>query len=345
MLKFLPYTRILLVRTDNIGDVLLTTPALSSLRRRYPDAYIGFLCRSYTAPILQGHPAINQILAMDDGLPFSTVKKIKDCKFDVSIHFYVESKSAWACSSAKILRRIGPFSKFWSYFLTDKIVQNRSKVEKHEAEYNLDLVRECGADGLTFPPALFLSAIEKREGVQILRMTCGGTEAKPIIIHPGSRGSAETWPLESFLELAVKVASRGDHVVFAAGNEERKIADAVEKLKHKNVHAIPAGTLTLRQLAAVIAGSKMFIGNSSGPLHIATALNLPTISFFPRTPFVTSAKRWGPFGNYKQNRIISPLRDGVPLSSITTDSALEWVINVLQSKATHGESDEGQMIG
>ncbi len=341
----MPQTRFLLVRTDNIGDVLLTTPAVAALRRKYPKAFIAYLCRWYTAPILQQNPNINQLIMIDDGFPFGVLSKIKEHKFDASIHFYIEPKSAILPALAKIPHRIGPRSKIWSEFLTNKIVQNRSRVEKHEAEYNIDLVKECGADGLTFPPNIYLNALEKQETAQILARYSVDAVKQPVIIHPGTQGHVEGWPLDSFVELAGKIGDRGDQVVFTAGAAEKEVVGKVLKLNHKNVKAIPAGALTLRQLAGVISNSRMFMGNSSGPLHIATALGIPTISFFPKAPLVTSAKRWGPFGNHKLNRVLTPANDKIPLSSITTDLALEWVINVLQSKQVLGESGEENMIG
>lgn len=345
MLKFLPQTRILLVRTDNVGDVLLTTPALNALRAKYPKAFIGYLCRWYTAPLLQNNPAINQVLMVDDAFPFGPIGKIKDLKFDVSIHFYLDPRSTVMTAMAKIPRRIGPRSKIWAGLLTDPIEQNRSDVQKHEAEYNLDLAEYCGATPLKLPPSIFLTPIERREGGQILSRACGVPDAKPVVIHPGTGGHVETWPVGHFVELAEKIANRGDHVLFTAGLGESKIIEQVMKLKHRNVHSIPAASLSLRQLACVIAASRMFIGNSSGPLHIASAVGVPTISFFPKSPLVTSARRWGPYGNMKQNRIISPTREDQPLSSVTPDLALEWVINVLQSKQSLGAPGEGPMIG
>ncbi len=345
MFKLSPNVRILLVRTDNIGDVILTLPALASLRRKYPKAFIAYLCRWYTAPLLQGNAGVNEVLKIDEGFPFGILAKIKELKFDISIHFYVEPQSVILAAMGGVQWRVGPFSKTWSYFLTEKIKQDRSKVEKHEAEYNLDLAKECGGDGLTFPPALFLSSIEKREGAQILARTCGGPGAQPVLIHPGSHGSVETWPMESFLQLAVKTADRGHQVVFTAGKDEGEVVSQVQKLGHKGVHAIPAGSLGLRQLMAIISNSRMMICNSTGPLHIASALSIPTISFFPRVPLVTSAKRWGPFANFKLNHILSPPRDSAPLSSITPDLALEWVINVLQSKQGVDEPGPEPTIG
>ena len=334
----------MLTRTDNIGDLILTLPAVASLKRRYPDIFIGFLCSSYAAPVLLQNPAINKIIPVDDGFPFTTLKVIREGNYHASLHFFIEPKGTILARMANIPRRIGPASKIWSVLLTDKVSQNRSKVERHEAEYNLELARECGADGLSFPPAIFLSALEKREGQQILSMACKVPEPSPVVIHPGSHQHVETWPIDHFMELAKKIGDRGDKVVFTAGPGEEKFIEAAQQLRHKNVHTLTAGSLALRQLAAVISNARIFIGNSSGPLHIATALNIPTISFYPQVPLVTSAKRWGPFGNSKLHRVLTPTPADRPLKNISSDMALEWVINVLQSKA-HPDSSGEQFIG
>lgn len=328
MLEFAPEARILLVRADNIGDVLLTTPAAASLRARYPLAFIAYLCRSYTAPLFEGNPAVNQVISVDDGFPFGLLKSIKDLKFDASIHFYVEPKGALLAAWAGIPKRIGPLSKIWSVLLTEKIIQNRSRVEKHEAEYNLDLAKACGADGVPAPPVICLSGLEKREGAQILSRILGVENPRPVAVHPGTKGHVEAWPLKSFLDLAVKIGDRGEKVVFTAGIGEEKIVDEVLNLSHKNVRAIPAGSLNLRQLAAVISQARLFVGNSSGPLHIAAAVGVPTISFFPKVPLVTSSKRWGPFGNDSLNRVLFPEREQAPLSSISPDAVMLEVVSV-----------------
>ena len=316
MIELKADSRILLVRTDNIGDVLLTLPALASLRRRYPKAFIAYLCRSYTAPLFENNPDLNQVLSTDDGFA-------SGLKFEASVHFYVEPKGILMAACSKIKRRIGPRSKIWSALLTERIVQNRSRVEKHEAEYNLDLVKALGADGEKSPPRIYLSELEKREGWQIFSRLLGVENARPVVLHPGTKGHAESWPLGSFIELAAKIGDRGIKAVFTAGKGEEKIVEEVRKAGHKNVHAIPAGSLNLRQLSAAISQARLFVGNSSGPLHIATAVNVPTISFFPETPLVTSSKRWGPFGSESVNRVFSPADPGAPLASVSPDRVLK----------------------
>jgi ADP-heptose:LPS heptosyltransferase len=223
---------------------------------------------------------------------------------------------------AKIPTRIGPFSKLASLWLNQRMAQHRSWVQKHEAEYNLDLVKACGADGLPSPPKIFLSEQEKQKGLQQL-IKIVGSDKKPIIIHPGSAGSVQSWPLESFLELSHKLAGINETVIFTGGKGEEMLLERAKITYHTNIHVIGAGSLNLREFASVIVHAKLMISNSTGPLHIASALEVPTLSFYPAYPLVTSAKRWGPYGNPQRNKVLSPTPDTAPLASISVQTAFE----------------------
>lgn len=327
-IKITSNTRFLLVRPDKIGDVLLTTPAVTSLRKKFPESFIGFLCRSYTAPLLENNPAISTIIKEDEYSFLNLVKKLKSLKFDVAIHFYVETKSVLATTLAGIPYRVGPFSKLSSLLLNHKISQHRSRSEKHEAQYNLDLVHHCGADGLPSSPVLFLTDDEKKKGKEIIASVQVNPEKPPIIIHPGSAGSVQNWPLEHFLKLAQQLVEEFGDVIFTGGKGEETILERAKNLTqppHPYIHILPAGKLTLRELASVISNSKLMISNSTGPLHIATALDIPTLSFYPRIPKVTSARRWRPFEKPHLHRVLSPQNDLDPMSSISVETAYQSV--------------------
>lgn len=314
---------------DSIGDVVLTTPALSALRKKYPESFIAFLCRSYTAPILQGNLDLNMILKAEDYSWLELSQKIYELNFDAAIHFYVEPKTALATFCAGVPWRIGPFSKLWSLFLNHRIVQHRSKVEKHEAEYNLELVGHCGAEMEFIPPKIVLTEEEKKKGKEIIHSLGIHKEKAFVILHPGGKGSAQSWPLLLFLELAEKIANQLHlQVLFTAGEGEEEIVNAVkDKLGSKElpVHTLPAGTLNLRELASVIANSKLLVSNSTGPLHMAVALGVPTVSFYPKIPKVTSAKRWGPYGNSSLHTVFSPEDANQSLENVAPEKVLPTI--------------------
>ena len=319
-MKFPENTRFLLVRTDKIGDVILTTPSITLLKKIYPKAFIGFLCTSYTKPLLKNNPYIDQFFCIDEP---ETLKKIKSYNFDVSIHFYVDTQSVLLSFNAKIPIRIGPFSKISALLLNKRIIQQRSKVKKHEAEYNLDLIHFCGKNIEKTFPEIFLLENELLEGKSLINSILKNSEKKPIIIHPGSAGSVQTWPLSFFIELSHKLASLSEQIIFTGGKGEESILEKAKITYHSNIHTITAGQLELRELASVIANSKLMISNSTGPLHIASALNIPTLSFYPLYPIVTSAKRWGPYSNSKNNIILTPPQETDPLETITVLTAFQ----------------------
>ncbi|OGR83386.1 MAG: hypothetical protein A2636_06300 [Elusimicrobia bacterium RIFCSPHIGHO2_01_FULL_64_10] len=318
--------RLLLVRPDNLGDVILTTPAALALKEKYPDAFIAYLCRGYAAPLLKCHPAVDEVVLSDDpalsvfGLP----ELLCSLRFDAAIHFYLDNRTAFAAWRAGIPVRVGPRSKAAALFLSHRLVQNRSLAEKHEAQYNLDLAAILGASPAPRSPEVAVAEEEKSRAGEIL----SGENVRPdrplAVIHPGSKGSAKSWPLDHFMELAKRLAGAGAEVLITAGKGEEAVIDKAEALFHPpdpSIHPIPAGSLTLRELAGILSVSRLAVSNSTGPLHLAVALKVPTLSFYPLIPKTTSARRWGPFGDPARQAVLSPREDSAPMSSITVDEA------------------------
>ena len=331
-IKLQPQTRFLLIRTDKIGDLLLTTPAIQVLKTRYPNSFIAFLCGSYAAAVLENNPWVDLIIKYDDKNSsfFETVSKIKKLKFDVAIHFYIEWQSTWITRFAKIPLRIGPKSKPASVLLNFPIMQKRSCVEKHEAEYNLDLVKICDAFDFIPPstPQIFLQETEITRGKQMLTEILKNQNKKPIFIHPGSKGSAQNWPLTSFLELAKKFADQGLDVIVTGGKDEEELLKTVEKCNLPHLYRCPSN-LTLREFAALIHEGELMISNSTVPLHMASALGVSTLSFYPHLPITTSAKRWGPYPPSSRHTILTPKIQNDPLSSISVKEAFRITKEIL----------------
>ena len=267
---------------------------------------LAFLCSSYAAPVLENNPEINLIIKNDQGSLWNLAQRIRELKFDASVHFYLDKRCEIASFLGGVPLRIGPFSKPTALFLNERIKQDRSKALQHEAEYNMDLARLLADDGSSYPPKIFITDSEKREEGDPEKLLTNFNVLKPVIIHPGSSGSATNWPLENFLKLATMISAANQDVYFTAGKGEEYIAEKVMSLRNLRIRHIPAGSLTLRRLIIFISRAQSLISNSTGPLHIASALNIPTLSFYPNTPVATSAKRWRPFGNDAITRVLSP---------------------------------------
>ena len=133
------------------------------------------------------------------------------------------------------------------------------------------------------------------------------------------------------MALAQRMAQAGEEVIFTGGEGEESLLEKVQKMGRKNIHILPAGGLTLREFAAVISQAKVMVSNSTGPLHMAVALGVPTLSFYPNAPIQTSPKRWGPWGDSKTNGVLTPKERDGPMSSISVDEALGKLKQILSA--------------
>lgn len=285
--------RILLVRTDRIGDVVLTTPALKLLRQQYPSAHIAMLVRPYSAGAVRNNPELNEVIEM--GGIRATAKILRAQTFDTAILFFVDRQSALTVFLAGIPQRIGPASKIWSLLLTRLAFQRRSSGSRHEADYNTALLAPLGVEFKQVPPFIFCSADERRAAALYLYEKFGiPAGAHTVFLHPGSRGSARDWPFQNFVELAALLRkARPDlHVLFTGAGSELAVLENNVK-PERNLHFMREN-LPLEKFCSLISQAAVMVTNSTGPLHLATALGVPTVSFFPPIDGCLPT-RWGPY--------------------------------------------------
>jgi len=302
--------KILVVRTDRVGDVLLTTPVSTALRQAFPAARISWLVRPYTAPLLEHNPDVDQILVDRGASAGELTAQIKKENFDAAIVAYPRWRIVWALWRAGVPVRIGPASKLYSVLFTQRIWQHRSEGKKHEADYNLELLEPLGVPFKRYPTRLVLTDAEKRNARQTLE-SHRLTFSKPVVIlHPGSGGSSARWPLTHFMELGDKLQAAGCDVVVTGGPGEN-----YQNIMIDNMHRIPvfiaAGSVSLRELAALFSCADLVVTNSTGPLHVAVALNVPTVSIYSPIP-TCHPTRWGPYPAYPEGRkehavLVAPL--------------------------------------
>src|SRR5258708_412629 len=212
--------RILIVRTDRIGDVLLTTPVSRRLRETFPGAHIAWLVRPYTAPLLEQNPDVDQVL-VDRGEPVGQLaQRLKQENFDTAIVAYPRWHSAWAVFRAGIPLCIGPASKWYSLFFNRRVWQHRSEGKKHEADYNLDLLEPLGVPFQRTPTRLVLTAEEKSRARSFLESNRISFRKPVVCLHPGSGGSSARWPLVHFMELGDRLQEAGYDVIVTGGPGE-----------------------------------------------------------------------------------------------------------------------------
>ncbi|PAF51552.1 glycosyltransferase family 9 protein [Helicobacter sp. 13S00477-4] len=299
--------KILLFRTDKLGDVVLSLECIEALKTLYPKSHICFAMQSYTAPLIENNPFLDETILTDNCSQKELIRTIKNKNFDISISLFPSKIACYVPFFARIPIRIGPFSKIRSLLFTHKIRQKRSLGEKNEAQYNLDLLKPLGCEKKYFPK-IYLSNEEISQAKNYLHNKFGNDAKKIIILHPGSGGSSKDWKIQNYFSLAEKIVQNNIAKVLITGSQTE--LNTYKRLM-KNHPLLDQNNLlenqkSLRELLSIIAEAKLFLSNGTGPLHCAIALDVPTIGFHT---LMRSCKpnRWGPFcANMKKHTIITP---------------------------------------
>jgi heptosyltransferase III len=395
---------ILISRTDRAGDLLLTLPVFSALRRLFPHARLVAHVRPYTAPLLRGHPHVDAVLletgsATNPHHWLTTAKRFRQGGFTHAILVHPTPQALLAAWVARIPIRIGRASNLWQFTLTHRQVQHRSRNEHHEAEYNLglaeplvdprlshhqalpppplppgqptgwrrdtraatdrDAIRPFDAaptgwpasepatpwphlrgifgrlDQDTFPwPRVFPGPLAVALGRS--RLDKARIHRPPIVIHPGHGGSAHNLSPTAYRHLVDTAISRGYPVAITLGRGEEGLG-AVFPPPEPGRLAIIDDLPDLEALAGLLTHAGGFIGGSTGPMHLAAALQKPVLAFFPPRPGMTP-QRWGPIGT--QARVILPEVSACPdrcsacpyqpcMDSVDVNEGLDWLLSIL----------------
>jgi heptosyltransferase-2 len=296
------FRRILIVRTDRIGDVLLSTPIIKALRQEYPHTHIAMMVSPYARDIVEGNFDLDEVIIYDkDGLHKSWLasmkfaQKLKKKKFDLALILHPTNRVHLITYFADIRKRVG-FNRKLGFLLTDRIKHTKQLGEKHELEYNLDMVRYLGIE--PFSKKLFMPIkVESEKWVNEVFRQLGIKETdKLLAIHPGASCPSKIWPNDRFAQVADELAQKfGFKVLIIAGPKDLARAEATAKNMHQPAINL-AGKTSVSQLASILKRCQLFISNDSGPVHIASAVGTPVISIFGRAQKGLSPKRWGPLG-------------------------------------------------
>jgi heptosyltransferase-3 len=302
---------ILVVRTDRIGDVVLTLPIANIIKKHFPDSRVSFLIREYTKSLCENNLFINEIITLDeaDGKTkiFSNIRKIKK-KFDTAIVAYPTFRIVLILFLAGIKTRIGSGYRWYSFLFNKKIYEHRKISEHHELEYNIRLLKAIGVEEEVSPSTVLFNLHSSPLSRQFVEKELSSRSVnvlnKLIIIHPGSGGSSIDLPPDHMKRLVYLMAQELDVEILITGSKtEKELCESlVVNEKTKNL----SGLFDLPELIALIEKSDLMIANSTGPIHIAAALGKHVIGFYPKI-ISCSDKRWGPYTNNK--KIFSPTID------------------------------------
>lgn len=307
------FKNILIIRTDRIGDVVLTTPAIKALRDAFPQARITILVSPATKDLVEGNELLDEVL-MDDrhgehrGMAgyWRLVCLIKRRKFDLVINYHTKKRTNLLCFLAGIPVRAGYKNNKFGFLLNRPVKDERHLGNKHEAQYCLDILREFGIEARD--TTLFLPV--KKDALiwaDRLRLKHGLTADDRIIaVHCGASDPARQWPPANFAQVINALRSRyAGKIILVGAPREKQASQEVAALCGGGVVDV-TGETTVAQLTALLSQCSLLISNDSGPVHIAAGVDTPVVSIFTRNQPGINPERWRPLGERSKVVSVSP---------------------------------------
>jgi len=318
--------KVLICRTDRIGDLILTIPLIESMKLRYPDCPVDVLASDYAAPILENNPHVNEIIPLsnerlrDDWEYFrDMISALKEKKYSAALAVFPDRRVARLIYKAGIPNRVGTARRFHSIYFNRYLFHSRKKSNRHESEYNLDFLRFFQDGPTKHTPEIYITDAEKEKARQLLQ--AAGIKGPFAVIHPGSKGSAPAWPVRNFARLYKLLTDNEINVILTGASDEISVIDNMANESGQKINSL-AGRTDLRSLAAVLSLAELIVANSTGPLHMAAASGTQVVGFYPNER-VMSAKRWGPLGI--GHKVFTP-ESGNDMESITVERVAQSII-------------------
>ena len=344
--------RILVVKLDHLGDVILATPVFSNLQHAYPNAELHALTGTWSRVVLERHPDVKKVLDYNSpafcrtGQPTSLKQALQLYqhlrleKYDLIVELRGDWRTIWfmfgrlaphrlSRAALQISNRLG-FSRFSG---------------THETTRNLDVLRHAGIPISTQTAIFAITAADEKWTSNLLATHNIDAQSPLVAIHPGSPIPQKRWLPERYAELADwLIAQKRAQVLFVGVEDEVPIVTEIQGLMQSESMSI-AGKTTLTQLASILHTCNVFIGNDSGPMHLAAAVGTQTIGLYgPGDP-----TRFAPAGAKCQT--IRLKFDCPPCSGTTCRFGAEGCMSQIQvndviqvlERAAYLSSENGEM--
>ena len=289
--------KILIRATNWIGDVILTFPAITTIRKNFPKAEITILCRPWVAPLLENNPDADEVILYDhNGIHNGILGKLRLAKalrekgFDLAILLQNAFDAALITFLAGIPIRVGYNSDARGPLLTNKVILDKTVLEKHQVYYYMEMLKALGMDIVEENPIIKVSDEARKKAIEILDSLNIQNGELLVGINPGAYfGSAKRWLSERYALLSDMIYKDfGGKILLFGSKEEKVISEMILSIANSDIINL-AGKTSLLETMALIEKCNLFITNDSGLMHLAAALKIPLISIFGSTdPLTTS---------------------------------------------------------
>ena len=334
--------KILINRTDAIGDTLLTTALARVIKKDNPKAHVTILVSQRSGELIRFCEGIDDVLIFSAEKSFiQKITYLNDIFRSGGFSAYFHLGGSFYPTFISFLHRVrirsGILSKMLSYlFLNCGLRQKRSESSRHEVSYNIDFAQVLKRGTSSAKSNYLMNDSVPRVNLAPLGKNfleeCGLSD-NYIIVHPGMTGHTLNWPMNCYADLLGLLSQsypQMELVVSYTPSDESYIRDLKSRLKDDvNITFFDGAKRGLIHYAQVVKMAALFIGPSTGTTHIANALGTPQVAIYSPIK-VQSSKRWGPVAQGKHVAVFEPLQESDPMSSITVDSVMLAIDKILQ---------------
>jgi len=337
------YSRILVIKLKQPGDVLVSTPVLAALKEAWPEARVTYLVSRGAEEMLSGHPLLDDLLVVDRrqenwSRSWRLLQNLWQAKFDLVLELSGGDRGAFYTLATRARERLGferPGQPLWQTKGVFTRLLPRPPVHMHMVDQNLEAVRALGV-APCHPRLQFFwdEAVEERVTRRLKEL--GLKPREFVVLHPGAGWRFKCWTSEGYARViehlkedwglpVVLTASRAPH-------EQELIQEILSACRQTPINL--AGQLTLKELGALIAKARVFFGADSAPMHLAAAVGTPAVALFGPS----GAYNWGPWGEghliiQKDWDCVPCGRDGCEGSKVSrclTELSPEEVVDLLE---------------
>jgi heptosyltransferase-3 len=275
--------KVLLVRLRSIGDTVLSTPSLFAMRRFLPEAEIDILVEDWVAPVLDDHPHLNNVVVLERGGFTSrarVARQIRSTDYDVVYNLHGGTTATFLTRATGARHRVGfksyQYAQLHNHQAPSPLLLWGQK-KTHSVEQQLALLGWTGVPVTDRPQTNLAVSADAARTVAEKLGEAGLAERQIALIHPAAAFATKQWAAENFARVAEWLAQRGFAPVAIVAPNEREI---LESLLMHATGSITSLDLSLPEVSALAARSKIFVGNDSGIAHIAAAVAAPSVVVF-----------------------------------------------------------------
>ncbi|MCS6807058.1 MAG: glycosyltransferase family 9 protein [Acidobacteriota bacterium] len=346
MIDWSQINRVLLVRLRSLGDTVLMTPSLALLKQFRPDLHVAVLLEKPSAPLLKRHPHVDEVIVLSrmPGLlgnvwrRWHLVQRLRRASFDAVFDLHGGPTATMLCYLSGARHRIGYAGYRHSWMLTHRapdpeVIWQKSNV--HSVEQQAGLLKWAGVPIQQIPP----TSLYAREAVQhnvASRLRRLGIDGAFALIHPGGTAEDKRWPVERFARLIEALWSEHGlaSVIIGTRRDKAQLDELTTRLGPRLVMMVD---LHLKELVALCALARLFVGNDSGPAHVAMSQRCPTVVIFGASNYHV----WRPWGD-APHQVVQVERDATGrllapserIAHVSVDAVVAAVEHVL-SQSTH----------